>query len=517
MIRSSSRCYTSLSILILLFLFGCESRQKNESPLDEQEKTTVKTTAQSDDSAESSLVFNAEQPLKTEQPSKAEQPSSTEHPLQVFIMMGQSNMVGFGKINGRSERLGNAHVSKAVASVYEGKYDPKKDYDKAKAMTKKDIPEFGGTKPTPFPEGGTVVTRGKISMQPNTYLFRMGWGDSTHSLFEINGVEVYRKEVDQKKPTRQPFKFEEGKIYDFKLTSLNKSGRALGWFEPTYVPGSLTSMVKVGKEHTYLLDEKGDWAEREDVFFYDARTKRKCSPLNPLSNGGKFGPELGFGNVVGDHLDAPVLLIKSCIGNRSLGWDLLPPESSQYEHEGKVYAGYKESPLSWEKGSKPKPINWYAGKQWDIDIGNAKKALQVVDHLVPESKGYEIAGFVYWQGDKDRYNEGHAIRYEKNLAHLIKTLRKEFNAPKAKFVLATLGQTPRDGGENPNEKLIIDAMFAVDGKEGKFPEFKGNVSTVYSHPISKGGASNGHYNGHAETYLNVGLALGEAMKNLLKK
>ena len=43
----------------------------------------------------------------------------------------------------------------------------------------------------------------------------------------------------------------------------------------------------------------------------------------------------------------------------------------------------------------------------------------------------------YWQGDKDRYNTGHATRYEKNLVALIKALRKEFGAPNAKFVCAT--------------------------------------------------------------------------------
>ena len=88
-----------------------------------------------------------------------------------------------------------------------------------------------------------------------------------------------------------------------------------------------------------------------------------------------FGPELGFGHVMGDFHDEPVLLLKACIGNRSLGWDLLPPGSEQYEFDGKIYAGYKDSPLSWDKGTEPEPIGWYAGKQYDDDIGNAKQVL----------------------------------------------------------------------------------------------------------------------------------------------
>ncbi|MDP7400075.1 MAG: hypothetical protein QF541_24640, partial [Lentisphaeria bacterium] len=62
---------------------------------------------------------------------------------------------------------------------------------------------------------------------------------------------------------------------------------------------------------------------------------------------------------------------------------------------------------------------------------------------------------------------------------------------------------------------ILDAMRAVDGKSGKYPEFKGNVASVYSHPLSKGGSSGGHYSGNAETYMNVGEAMGRAMAELL--
>ena len=56
----------------------------------------------------------------------------------------------------------------------------------------------------------------------------------------------------------------------------------------------------------------------------------------------------------------------------------------------------------------------------------------------------------------------------------------------------------------------------MDGETGKYPEFKGNVATVYSHPLSKGSSSNAHYGGNAETYMNVGVAMGETMAKLLK-
>ena len=131
----------------------------------------------------------------------------------------------------------------------------------------------------------------------------------------------------------------------------------------------------------------------------------------------------------------------------------------------------------------------------------------------PDAKRYEVAGFFWWQGDKDRYNAAHASKYEENLVRLINQLRKDFEAPKAKFVIATLGQTKK--GATDNEGKILDAMFAVDGTSGKYPKFKGNVATVYSHPLSKGGSSNGHYSNNAETYMNIGEAMGAAMVELI--
>ena len=39
-----------------------------------------------------------------------------------------------------------------------------------------------------------------------------------------------------------------------------------------------------------------------------------------------------------------------------------------------------------------------------------------------------------------------------------------------------------------------------------------NVAAVYIHPLSQGGASNSHYDGNSQTYMDIG----EAMVGLLK-
>jgi hypothetical protein len=289
--------------------------------------------------------------------------------------------------------------------------------------------------------------------------------------------------------------------------------------------GTLENAAKQQNLYPFLVDDGGNWAERKDVRYVRYMTGRLLNNDWMKVAGGRIGPEFGIGHPVGNVLGEPVMILKSCIGNRSLGWDLLPPDSESYEFQEQdkqgnsvtyVYAGYKQSPLRWVKGTEPKPIGWYAGKQYDTDVADAKKVLADLETYYPGGKGYEVAGFFYWQGDKDRYKAGHAAKYKKNLVHMIKTLRKDFNAPKAKFVCATLGQSAKDSAKG-NDKLILDAQLAVDGETGKYPEFQGNVATVYTNPISQGGASNGHYGGNSRTYMDVGLAMGEAMITLLKQ
>jgi len=287
--------------------------------------------------------------------------------------------------------------------------------------------------------------------------------------------------------------------------------------------GCLEKAVKGENLYGFLTDAEGKWTVRQDV--RNVSLMQKGLSMNVYRNdwltvSNKIGIEIGLGHQLGNAINEPVMVLKSSIGNRGLGWDLLPPGSKSFEYtdpkDGKtyVYAGYKASPNRWEKGSTPVPIGWYAGKQWDDDVANAKSVLADLNKYYPDAKGYEVAGFFWWQGEKDCGDAALSAQYEKNLVHLIKTLRTEFDAPNAKFVLATLGEATK--GMTDNTGIVLNAHLAVDGEAGKYPEFKGNVATVYSHPMAQGGSGNGHYGGHAKVYMDVGLAMGEAMTKLLK-
>ena len=296
-----------------------------------------------------------------------------------------------------------------------------------------------------------------------------------------------------------------------------------GRVEPADKNGTLEYLIKTENKYPHLVDDQGQWTERKDVRYVQVMHQRDA--MSTLRNEWltvkkpHIGIEQQFGHIMGHVLDAPVLVLKSCIGNRSLGWDLLPPGSKQFEFDGKIYAGYKESPLSWDKGSKPEPIEWYAGKQYDDDIGNAKKVLADIGKYYPGAKTCEVAGFVWWQGHKDQ-NAAHASRYEQNLVHLIETLREDFDAPNAKFVLATIAfEGDKLGGHG---LTVANAQLAVSGDTGKYPQFKGNVKTIDARgfwrdkSVSPSGAGH-HYNHNAETYMEVGNELGWAMADLLRK
>lgn len=298
---------------------------------------------------------------------------------------------------------------------------------------------------------------------------------------------------------------------------------------PADLSGSLEYMIQEHGKYPYLIDDAGKWTERKDVRYVHVMDKRGAGltdfdVFSDMKNqwltvSGNFGPELGFGHVMGAVLDEPVLVLKACIGNRSLGWDLLPPGSERFEFDGRTYAGYKDTPDSWIEGQPKKEVNWYAGRQYDADTAHARFVLKNLDKYYPgyQGQGYEVAGFVFWQGHKDQ-NPAHASRYEQNLVQFIKSLRKDFDAPQAKFVLATIAF---EGEKLSGPGLTVcQAQLAVDGETGKYPEFKGNVKAIDARPfwrdrsVSPSGQGY-HYNHNAETYMEVGEHLGRAMAELL--
>ncbi|HEX5790692.1 MAG TPA: sialate O-acetylesterase [Luteolibacter sp.] len=264
--------------------------------------------------------------------------------------------------------------------------------------------------------------------------------------------------------------------------------------------GNVAQLKGIAAEkYPYVIDDAGSWTVRKDVrniFFCSG--KQNTNDWLSVGNRGAFGPEIGIGNYLGHAIDAPVMLLKCCIGNRALGWDLLPPSAVGTGTGGKSYEGNSE--YGNRKLKEPRD-GWYAGLQYDQDVGDAQGALRNLATYYPGATKYEVAGFFWWQGCSE--GKGNPETYDKNLAFLFSDLKKDFNAPNAKFVGATLGEHEKDAP-------LAQKMFAFADAH------KGNAAFFYAKPVSKGGSC-GHYGKDAETYMNVGEGMGKLMVELLGK
>ena len=245
---------------------------------------------------------------------------------------------------------------------------------------------------------------------------------------------------------------------------------------------------------------------------------------------------------MGQMLDEPVLVLKSCIGNRSLGWDLLPPGSERYRggsdrarraegHEGLRRLqgqarlvghgqgqGLDDRAAAVDDKKTGKPIDWYAGKQYDDDMANAKAALADLAKIYPgyKGQGYEIAGFVWWQGAQGpERRPRQPLRAEPRAPHqgAAQRLQRPERQVRARHRLReprARELRPADRRGPARHRRREEAPRVRRQREGR----------GLPRPLARGGRSpknqGYHYNRNAETYMEVGLRLGWAMAELLK-
>jgi len=89
--------------------------------------------------------------------------------------------------------------------------------------------------------------------------------------------------------------------------------------------------------------------------------------------------------------------------------------------------------------------------------------------------GYEIAGFVWFQGFNDQFSDDFRNNYKDNMVAFIKDVRKEYKNPKMPFVIGVLGTS------QTKEKVDENAVSVAQREAAAVPEFKGNVVAVESY------------------------------------
>ena len=269
-------------------------------------------------------------------------------------------------------------------------------------------------------------------------------------------------------------------------------------------------------KYRHLIDDRGRWVARADVWVW---LPDRRGPLavgfgaTPLT----FGPELQFGHVIGDLLAEPVVLIKAAWGNKSLFRDFRPPSS------GLPAAPVLDAILERAKKLDPQAPAAAIAKQFGAFY---RRMIKIVETLCEDPSaafpmhgdlGCEIAGFAWHQGWSDSISARAASEYQENLANLIRDLRRDLGVPELPVVIGTTGLGGR-AASSGTRKLVVDAQISV----AALPEFQGNVATVDTRAFHRPAevspeTAEAHWNHNAETYFLIGDAMGNAMKELLKK
>lgn len=203
------------------------------------------------------------------------------------------------------------------------------------------------------------------------------------------------------------------------------------------------------------------------------------SRRDPTEDGGKIGPEFTFGIRMDEAFDDPVLIIKTAWGGKSLFYDYRPPSAG-------VYVRSKQD---IEKDRNPESGS---GHYYRLMINHVRHVLSDIKRVYPEydeNAGYEIAGFVWFQGFNDMVNrdvypllpkdsqENRFANYSVWMADFIRDVRTEFNVANLPFVIGVMGV---DGAAaNPDNLQFREAMAAP----AQLAEFKGNVVAIQTSPF----------------------------------
>ena len=185
------------------------------------------------------------------------------------------------------------------------------------------------------------------------------------------------------------------------------------------------------------------------------------------ANPTKMGPEYAFGLSMANKIDGPILLIKASWGGKSINHNFRPPSSGAYTPT--------QQEISKGKAEAQKKS---AGQYWRLMNEGFHKVLKNLKASHPDydpEVGYEIAGFVWFQGFNDQFSDEYRDSYKTNMINFINDVRKEYKSPKMPFVIGVIGTQIEKAKVDQNKIAIAQRAAAMHGP------FKGNVMSVESY------------------------------------
>ncbi len=209
------------------------------------------------------------------------------------------------------------------------------------------------------------------------------------------------------------------------------------------------------------------------------------------ARGPKIGPEFTFGIFMQKHVDEPILIIKTAWGGKSLNTDFRPPSAGPYLFNDTQLENFEKRGKDLAEVKKEKEAA--TGHYYRLMMDHVKKVLSDIPRVVPDydpGQGYELAGFVWFQGwndmvDSGTYpNRGEAGGYDaysEVLTHFIRDVRKDLEAPELPFVIGVLGVGGPVAAYGPTQQRYRDThqnFRSAMAAPAKLPEFQGNVTAV---------------------------------------
>ena len=207
----------------------------------------------------------------------------------------------------------------------------------------------------------------------------------------------------------------------------------------------------------------------------------------------KIGPELTFGITMQQHVGEPILIIKTSWGGKSLNTDFRSPSAGPYQFNEQQIENFKKR--NKDVAAERKARAERTGVYYRLMLEHIRKVLGDIKRVYPKydaKAGYELAGFVWFQGWNDmvdggtyptRGQPGSYEAYSKNLAHFIRDVRKDLKAPELPFVIGVMGAGGPIAKYGPDQKRyarIHGEFRKAMAAPSKLPEFKGNVSAVFT-------------------------------------
>ena len=208
-------------------------------------------------------------------------------------------------------------------------------------------------------------------------------------------------------------------------------------------------------------------------------------------DGGKIGPEFTFGIYTRKLVNEPILIIKTAWGGKSINTDFRPPSAGPYEFNEKQLETFKKqgkdiATMKAERNAK-------VGRYFRMMMEHVRSVLADPGKIHPgynAKNGYELGGFVWFQGWNDmvdsgtypdRGKKGGYDQYSEVMAQFIRDVRSGLNSPNLPFVIGVMGAGgptdlygPRQQRYKNIHQYFRDSMAAP----ASLPEFRGNVTAV---------------------------------------